>query len=563
MTLRIGTRGSDLALWQAHHIAERLGVEVETEIIVLKTRGDTIDDIPLTEVPGKAFFTAEIERALIEKDVDLAVHSHKDLPTESPPGLVVAAVPARGPAEERLLILPTGHDPNGALLPLRRGARVGTGSPRRAEQLLAMRPDLRIEPLRGNVPTRVRKLREGQHDAIMLAAAGLYRLELDTSDLHVVTLPPNLFVPAPAQGALAVQVREDDAATLDVCRRLLHDEDTAGLIDAERVLLARAGGGCNLPLGAYMEFAPGAEAGSGPGRGRGRVIAVAFLGADHPEAGHPARWVRSEGATPEAAADAVMDLLSARAPSGVGTGAGPLAGLCVALVGTADDEQGSGLGTRLAQLGAQPRHEAVLQVEDLDVPGLPARLAALRPGDALAVTSRHAARRLAGLSVPDGVIVAAVGPATAAALAEAGLSVDVVGHDGGRALADALELKDGARVLFPCAEAARPDLPEALSARGMPVERLVLYRTVSAARGEPVQGAAVRVYMSPSAVKSSIELGRERDAGDVVRVAIGETTATALAEQALPAVRPEMPGAEGVIAALIAANDPANKQVQA
>jgi len=547
MTLRIGTRGSDLALWQAHHIAERLGVEVETEIIVLKTRGDTIDDIPLTEVPGKAFFTAEIERALIEKDVDLAVHSHKDLPTESPPGLMVAAVPTRGPAEERLLILPTGHDSNGALLPLRRGARVGTGSPRRAEQLLALRPDLRIEPLRGNVPTRVRKLREGQHDAIVLAAAGLYRLELDTSDLHVVTLPPNLLVPAPAQGALAVQVREEDAETLDVCRRLLHDEDTAALIDAERVLLARAGGGCNLPLGAYMEFAPGGPA--------GRAVAMAFLGADHPEPGHPARWVRSEGATPEAAADSVMELLSKRNPSGVGTGAGPLAGVCVALVGTADDAQGSGLGTRLAQLGAKARHEAVLEVEDLDVPELPARVAALRPGDALAVTSRHAARRLAGLSVPDGAIVAAVGPATAAALVEAGLSVDVVGHDGARVLAGVLELKEGARVLFPCAEAARPDLTEALTARGMPVERLVLYRTVSSARSEPVADAIARIYMSPSAVKSSIELDRERGVDDVIRVAIGETTAAALAEHALPAVRSETPGAEGVIAALIAAND--------
>jgi len=551
MTLRIGTRGSDLALWQAHHIAARLGVEVETEIIVLKTRGDTIDDIPLTEVPGKAFFTAEIERALLDGDVDLAVHSHKDLPTESPPGLIVAAVPARGPAEERLLILPTGHDPAGALLPLRRGARVGTGSPRRAEQLLALRPDLCIESLRGNVPTRVRKLREGQHDAIVLAAAGLYRLELDTSDLHVVTLPPNLFVPAPAQGALAVQVREGDADTLDVCRRLLHDEHTAALIDAERVLLARAGGGCNLPLGAYMEFAPGADG--------GRTVAVAFLGADHPEPGHPARWVRSEGPDPAATADAVMDLLSRRNPAGVGTGTGPLAGVCVALVGVADDNQGTRLGNRLAQLGAQARHEAVLAIEDLDVPELPERLAALSPGDALAVTSRQAARRLAGHSVPDGVIVAAVGPATAAALVEAGLAVDVVGHDGARALAESLELKDGARVLFPCAEAARTDLPEALAARGMPVERLVLYRTVSAARSEPVAGAVARVYMSPSAVESSLELGHERGAGDVLRVAIGETTTAALAEHALPAVRPEPSGAEGVIAALIAAND----QVQA
>lgn len=540
MTLRIGTRGSDLALWQAHHIAERLGAEVETEIVVLKTRGDRIDDIPLTELPGKAFFTAEIERALLDGDVDLAVHSHKDLPTESPPGLTIAAVPARGPAEERLLIASAAHDPQGALLPLVHGARVGTSSPRRAEQLLALRPDLRIEALRGNVPTRVAKLRAGQHDAILLAAAGLHRLQLDTSGLHAITLPPNLLVPAPAQGALAVQVREGDAATLGLCRSLLHDEDTAQLIDAERVLLSRAGGGCNLPLGAYMEAMQVDASGSS------RTTALVFLGGDHPEPGHPARWVRAEGATPAAAADAAMDALIRRGP----TRAGPLAGLRVTLVGSADDRMGSQLGARLTQLGAHAQHDAVLRVEDLDAPELAERLAALRAGDVLAVTSRHAARRLAGLTPPRGVTVAAVGMGTAGALREAGLDADVVGRSGARALATSLDIASGARVLFPCAESARPELTDTLAARGVSVERVVLYRTLSEARGEAPSAADARVYMSPSAVSSSLELGRERDAGNVLRLALGEATSAALAEHGLQAADVRAPGAEGVVAAL-------------
>lgn len=543
MTLRIGTRGSDLALWQAHHIAERLAVEVETEIVVLQTRGDRIDDIPLTEVPGKAFFTAEIERALIDGEVDLAVHSHKDLPTENPPGLTVAAVPARGPAEERLLILPAAHDPDGVLLPLVRGARVGTSSPRRAEQLLALRPDLRIESLRGNVPTRVRKLHDGQHDAILLAAAGLQRLQLDTSDLRVFTLPPNLLVPAPAQGALAVQVRADDASTHDVCRRLLHDEPTAERIEAERMLLTRAGGGCNLPLGAYVEAVPAVNGGAT------RAVAMGFLGADHPRAGYLARWVRATADTPAAAVDAAMEALERGGP----TFAGPLAGLRVTLVGAADDAQGSRLGRRLTGLGARVLHEAVLSVEDLDVPELAERLAGLNAGDVLAVTSRHAARRLAGLSVPAGVIVAAVGPATAEALTQVGLAPDAVGQSGARALAESLELKQGARVLFPCAESARTDLTDALVARGVQVERLVLYRTVNAAHGKPLREADARVYMSPSAVKFSRASGRELNAGQPLRVAIGETTAVALAEHGLTAQRPDPPGTEGVIAALLAA----------
>lgn len=203
MKLRIGTRGSRLALWQAEHVAAALRAEAEVEIVVLETRGDRIQGVPLSRVEGQAFFTAEIERALLEERVDLAVHSHKDLATESPPGLVIAAIPRRGPTAERLLILPEAGDPDALFLPLKRGARVGTSAPRRRAQLLALRPDLEVVDLRGNVPTRVDKLRARAFDATVLAAAGLERLGLDLSGLVDVPLSPTLFVPAPAQGALA------------------------------------------------------------------------------------------------------------------------------------------------------------------------------------------------------------------------------------------------------------------------------------------------------------------------------------------------------------------------
>lgn len=253
MKVRIGTRGSELALWQAHHVRGLLAAcGVESELVVLKTRGDLIDNVPLQQVEGKAFFTAEIETALLEGRVDLAVHSHKDLPTESTPGLVIGAAPQRGPQGERLLVARAAHDPLAAFLPLKRGARVGTSAPRRNEQLVTLRPDLAVLDLRGNVPTRVRRLQEGRYDAIVLACAGLERLKLDIGELVAFDLPPEVFTPAPAQGALALQVRAADQELLALCRAKLHHAPTAAAIEAERSLLVTSGGGCSLPLAAAV-----------------------------------------------------------------------------------------------------------------------------------------------------------------------------------------------------------------------------------------------------------------------------------------------------------------------
>jgi len=525
MKVRIATRGSDLALWQARHVARRLErAGAETELVVLKTRGDLIDSVALQAIEGKAFFTTEIEAALADGRADLAVHSHKDLPTEETPGLTLAAIPERAPNAERLLVRREAHDPEAAFLPVAHGARVGTSSPRRAAQLGALRPDLAIADLRGNVPTRVNRLREGRYDAILLAAAGLDRLELDTSDLVAVTLDRGRLVPAPAQGALALQARADDAATLELCRSVFHHEPTARAVEAERSLLAAAGGGCSLPLGVAVRAADGGWR------------ADVFLGADHPRPGCGPRWGAATGASPLAAARTAYATIEADGPTGVG----PLGGLHVALCGSAGNR--SALGDRLATLGVRVSYERVIEFEDVPCPDLAERLAALTDGDVVALTSRQAVRRLGEFSVPRGVRLAAVGPATAAALERAGRVADVVGTGGSRALAASLELVPGARVLYPCAEGAHDELEGVLAARNVRVDRAVLYRTVpieDAPRGEAVD---VRVFMSPTAVLATLPWEREEPDRRTLRVALGRQTADELARCDLAAVSPCVSG---------------------
>lgn len=535
--IRIGTRGSDLALWQARHIAGLLARAGETtEIVVLVTRGDRIDDVPLQQVEGKGFFTSELEQALLERRIDLAVHSHKDLPGAMTPGLVIAAVPPRAAPEERLLVAPTAHDPAGLFLPLTRGARVGTSAPRRTAQLAALRADLVLLPLRGNVPTRVKRLREGRYDAIVLAAAGLDRLALDLGGLHALTLACEQFVPAPGQGALAIQTRADDALLRACCTRVLADPLAAETVAAERELLQVLGGGCNLPLGVSLRRTAA-----------GTFEAAAFLGADHPRPGAPARWCRAGGPTPAAAAAEVGEQLL----TGRSTTQGPLAGARIALTGSAG--AAAELGARLTTLGGCVLWEEVLAIEPLEAPLLAPRLADLGPGDALVLTSAHAARRLRGCAVPAGVRVAAVGQATARALAEAGLGVDLVGTGGARELARALAPERGTRVLFPCAESPRPELEQELQARGVRVERLALYRTRARADVRLDLQAAVRLYLSPSAVAAALAFEREHGPR-ARRVAVGPTTAEALRAAGLPHAVAAGPDPEDLLAAVVRAS---------
>jgi hydroxymethylbilane synthase len=250
MNLRIGSRGSQLALWQANHIAGLLreqGHQVAIEII--KTTGDRLQDITFAEVGSKGMFTKEIEEALAEGRVDLAVHSLKDLPTELPEPFTLAATPPRIDPRDAFVSVKYA-----SLAELPQGARVGTSSQRRRAQLKALRPDIETVEFRGNVDTRLRKLAEGQVDAILLAAAGLERL--GRTDWLRERLDPKDFCPAAGQGALAIETRKDDATTLDAIE-FLDDPGTRFAVTAERAALAALGGGCQVPIGVHcrMKFA--------------------------------------------------------------------------------------------------------------------------------------------------------------------------------------------------------------------------------------------------------------------------------------------------------------------
>jgi hydroxymethylbilane synthase len=248
--LRIGSRGSQLALWQAHHISDLLrerGHEVELEII--KTTGDKITDVALAKVGTKGMFTKEIEEALAEGRIDLAVHSLKDLPTELSPGFEIAAITTR---EDPRDVFCSRKYHNIEDLP--RAARIGTSSLRRQAQLKAVRPDLDIYPLRGNVDTRLRKLEAGEYDAIILAAAGLNRL--GKTEFVRQVIPAEIMCPAAGQGALAIEIRAGDATT---GRRLSFLDDAAAraTTTCERALLNKLGGGCQVPIGAFAEVREG------------------------------------------------------------------------------------------------------------------------------------------------------------------------------------------------------------------------------------------------------------------------------------------------------------------
>lgn len=243
--LRMGSRGSQLALWQANHIAAQLrdhGHEVKLEII--KTTGDKITDVALAKVGTKGMFTKEIEEALAADRIDLAVHSLKDLPTELPAGFEIVAIP---PREDPRDVFLAKHYQRLEDLPL--GARVGTSSLRRQAQLKAMRSDLEIRPLRGNIDTRLAKLESGEYQAIILAAAGVLRLRL-TAWLKQI-IPTELMCPAAGQGALAIEIRQGDAVGQHL--RFLDDTGSRATVTCERALLRKLGGGCQVPIGAFAE----------------------------------------------------------------------------------------------------------------------------------------------------------------------------------------------------------------------------------------------------------------------------------------------------------------------
>ena len=249
MKLRIATRGSPLALWQARHIAGILGPHVGPDaigLVLVETTGDQVRDRPLAQIGGDGLFTKEVQRALLDGRADIAVHSLKDLPTEATPGVVLAAVPTRGPTGDCLV-----SSKHSSFDTLPANAHVATGSLRRQAQIRWHRPDIRLTGIRGNVDTRLKKVEDGSLDGIILARAGLERLGL----AHRVTevLDQTWMLPAVGQGALGLECRADDTTTLSVLHHL-NDPNTMAMVLAERSLLRALGGGCSLPVGAVTQI---------------------------------------------------------------------------------------------------------------------------------------------------------------------------------------------------------------------------------------------------------------------------------------------------------------------
>ena len=243
----IGSRGSQLALWQARHIAARLAeLGAETRLEIIKTTGDKILDVPLAKVGGKGLFTKEIEEALLAKTIDLAVHSMKDVPAELPDSLTLSAIPEREDPRDALV--------GPSLVELKDGAKIGTSSLRRSAQLYALNRGFTTEMLRGNVDTRLRKLDEGQYDAIVLAAAGLRRL--GWADRIRELIPIETMCPAVGQGALAIETRDDGGEAQLLVQKLNHPATNAA-VTAERALLATLEGGCQVPIGGHATFENG------------------------------------------------------------------------------------------------------------------------------------------------------------------------------------------------------------------------------------------------------------------------------------------------------------------
>lgn len=250
--LVIGTRGSRLALWQSEHTQDLLkDIGISSGLQIIKTKGDQIQHLSFDKIEGKGFFTKEIEDELLEGNVDIAVHSLKDMPTTQPDGLVLAALLQRADPADWMIINKKSFNGDQDLS-LKSNPVIGTSSARRKAQILGFRPDAQIKDIRGNVPTRLRKLEEGQFDAILLAAAGLTRLELDLSDFHVIKFNPREFVPAPGQGVVAIQCRAEDLNTRRILKKL-HQSQVGRCSNVERGVLKMMDGGCQLPLGVHCQ----------------------------------------------------------------------------------------------------------------------------------------------------------------------------------------------------------------------------------------------------------------------------------------------------------------------
>lgn len=527
--IRFGSRGSDLALTQTRFVAEELkrltGVDYSIEVI--KTRGDKNLDDPLPEIGGKGLFTAELETALHEQRIDVAVHSLKDLPVEDPKGLTNGAIPTRETVNDVLVFDPEARDPEGGTLPLLGECVIGTSSPRRSSSVLALRSDLVIQDIRGNVESRAGKVSDGQYDATILAAAGLKRLGLETPALERAVLPIELFTPAPGQGALGIQCRADDQDTRAILATI-HDSVTADCVNAERRLLFLLGGGCSMPLGALVQ----------PDSDHGYKMLVSLFSETQPSCG--IRLVLT-GDIPMALADQAAAQLRPFLND-------PLAGEKIVLLRPGG--AGGRLSSSLCLAGAEV--ESVAVSETIPVPLADDSLAPNELG-IVAFTSARAVDRffeettVRGLDVTDTRFFA-VGSATALAVEDHGYTCRTPTNcGGGRELARCLldQIAADAIVLYPCAEDRHPEFESELLAGGRQVRPIAVYRT-DVLTGVEIPAADHLVFTSPSAVRAYTQSSASHP--NSTFLAFGQTTASAMQSAGLaPRATSPTPTAQALV----------------
>jgi len=518
----IGTRGSQLALRQAEEIKKQmisLGAQIEIEII--RTQGDRVTDLGFDKLEGKGFFTKELEDALLDGRVDLAVHSLKDLPTELTPGLKVAAFCSPEDASEAVLIRPEAFD-RYRFMQVKPEVCIGTGSVRREAQIKYFRPDLEVKPLRGNINTRIRKLLDGEYDAIMIAKAGLDRLMPDIEDLVKVVLDRSEFLPAPGQGILAIEIKSDNE-NLQAFLERLNNDDAEKKARLERGVLARFHGGCHLPLAVHSE------------QTKTGYALQAFLGIKDKDGWQlPALFEGSHHNIEVLVDMAYRELTEMTAPES------EAANLKV-LITRAKDEAAEFFKGRLGQV--EPIYYPVFRiVPKYDKSRVGHIAAGLNKYDWIIFTSKNAVQIFLDIladrrvEISSRTKIAAVGQRTARLLKARDLEVRFVPtKESAEGLLNELPslMKKGERVLLPQGEEAPITLHDGLAAKGLKVERLELYKTVAApAEALPAINCSeigAFIFTSPLSVKYFNELGHEIPSKAWVAT-LGNPTATALGE---------------------------------
>jgi len=513
--LRLATRGSRLALIQAQLAADafaRRYPEHEFVLTPLTTHGDRHLGLRLSDSPREGVFVKELEQALIDGRAEVAVHSAKDLPTLETPGLVLAAFLPRGDARDALIARPPA-----TLSELAAGSRIGTGSPRRAAQIVAVRPDLLAVEIRGNVDTRLRRLAEGAVDALILAVAGLERLGR-LGEAHEL-LPFDVMLPAPGQGALVLQTLESCEAGRLAAE--IDDAPTRRAVEAERALLRRLGGGCLSALGAHALI-----------DGDDLTLQAVVLEAS----GRTVFRARARGRDDAGVVNEVAGRLEAQGAARLlMRPSGPLAGLRIMV--TRADRQAAALADALTALGARAVTCPVIAIEPIAVD--PASLQDLGRYDWLVLTSANGVDRLrellreASRDLPTHMKVAAIGPETAARAQEAGMTPTLVPQRFiAEELADALAtaMAPGARILLARAAGARDVLPEQLRARSAEVDVLEIYRAVPSAGVGPrlaasLPGVDMITFTSSSTVRHFVDAMPGALADRVSIACIGPITA--------------------------------------